>query len=136
MYDQIKLKNGLTLIGERLPHFRSVSVGVWIAAGSQYETRAENGLSHFLEHMLFKGTERRTARDIAEVRAYGLRKYGDAESWKSVEPERYIDALLRHVIAFAEDPRGVDPESGIEHYKHAACNLAFLAELLKGGPHE
>ena len=67
MYDQIKLENGLTVIGERLPHFRSVSAGVWIAAGSQYETRAENGLSHFLEHMLFKGTERRTARDIAEV---------------------------------------------------------------------
>ncbi len=67
MYDQIKLNNGLTLIGERLPHFRSVSVGVWIAAGSQYETREENGLSHFLEHMLFKGTEKRSARDIAEV---------------------------------------------------------------------
>ncbi len=67
MYDQIKLPNGLTIIGERLPHFRSVSVGVWISAGSQYETREENGLSHFLEHMLFKGTEKRTARDIAEV---------------------------------------------------------------------
>ena len=67
MYDQIKLPNGLTLIGERLPHFRSVSVGVWIAAGSQYETREENGLSHFLEHMLFKGTEKRSARDIAEA---------------------------------------------------------------------
>jgi len=67
MYDQVKLKNGLTLIGERLPHFRSVSIGVWIAAGSQYETREENGLSHFLEHMLFKGTEKRTARDIAEA---------------------------------------------------------------------
>ncbi len=67
MYDQIRLPNGLTVIGERLPHFRSVSVGVWIAAGSQYESREENGLSHFLEHMLFKGTERRTARDIAEV---------------------------------------------------------------------
>ena len=67
MYDQIKLPNGLTIIGERLPHFRSVSVGVWISAGSQYETREENGLSHFLEHMLFKGTEKRTARDIAEA---------------------------------------------------------------------
>lgn len=67
MYDQCKLKNGLTLIGERLPHFRSVSVGVWIAAGSQYETREENGLSHFLEHMLFKGTEKRSARQIAEA---------------------------------------------------------------------
>ncbi len=67
MYDQIRLSNGLTVIGERLPHFRSVSVGVWIASGSQYETRAENGLSHFLEHMLFKGTEKRSAREIAEA---------------------------------------------------------------------
>ena len=67
MFDQIKLENGLTVIGERLPYFRSVSVGVWIKAGSQYETREENGLSHFLEHMLFKGTEKRSAREIAEV---------------------------------------------------------------------
>ena len=67
MYDQCKLNNGLTIIGERLPHFRSISVGVWISAGSQYETREENGLSHFLEHMLFKGTEKRSARQIAEV---------------------------------------------------------------------
>lgn len=66
MYDQIKLANGLTIIGERLPYFRSVSAGVWIKAGSQYETRQENGLSHFLEHMLFKGTEKRSARQIAE----------------------------------------------------------------------
>ncbi len=67
MYDSCKLKNGLTIIGERLPHFRSISVGVWISAGSQYETREENGLSHFLEHMLFKGTEKRNARQIAEA---------------------------------------------------------------------
>lgn len=67
MFDQCKLKNGLTIIGERLPHFRSISVGVWISAGSQYESRDENGLSHFLEHMLFKGTEKRNARQIAEA---------------------------------------------------------------------
>lgn len=66
MYDKIILDNGLCIIGERMEHFRSVSVGVWIGAGSQYESPAENGLSHFLEHMLFKGTERRSARDIAD----------------------------------------------------------------------
>lgn len=66
MYDQIKLDNGLTIVGERLPYFRSISAGVWILAGSQYEAREENGLSHFLEHMLFKGTQRRSARQIAE----------------------------------------------------------------------
>ena len=66
MYDKIILDNGLCIIGERIEHFRSVSAGVWIGAGSQYESPAENGLSHFLEHMLFKGTTTRTARDIAE----------------------------------------------------------------------
>ena len=62
MFDQITLPNGLRVVGERLGHLRSVSIGVWIAAGSQYETREENGLSHFLEHMLFKGTQKRSAR--------------------------------------------------------------------------
>ena len=66
MFDKATLANGLTIIGERLPHFRSVSIGVWIAAGSQHETAEECGLSHFLEHMLFKGTQKRTARKIAE----------------------------------------------------------------------
>lgn len=65
-FDQITLKNGLRIIGERIPHFRSVSVGFWVGSGSQYETPSEAGLSHFLEHMVFKGTEKRTTRQIAE----------------------------------------------------------------------
>ncbi len=69
--------------------------------------------------------------EIAEVREYGVKKYGSNESWKQVEVERYVDALLRHVHAFAEDRHSKDQESGIEHYKHAACNLAFLCELLR-----
>lgn len=66
IYDEVTLKNGLRIIGERIPHFRSVSVGMWVGAGSQYERPEENGLSHFLEHMMFKGTQRRSARQIAE----------------------------------------------------------------------
>ena len=69
--------------------------------------------------------------DIAEVREYGNRKYGDPDNWKTVEPERYIDALGRHFIAMLADPLSKDPESGIEHYKHCACNLAFLCEMYK-----
>lgn len=65
-FDQITLNNGLRIIGERIPHFRSVSVGLWLAAGSQYETLPEAGVSHFLEHMVFKGTKKRSARRIAE----------------------------------------------------------------------
>ncbi len=66
MYDEFTLENGLRVIAERIPHFRSVSVGLWIGAGSMYEVEADNGLSHFVEHMLFKGTERRSAREIAQ----------------------------------------------------------------------
>jgi len=66
MYDQITMPNGLRIIAERIPHFRSVSIGLWVKSGSLYETEPENGVSHFIEHMLFKGTERRTARQIAE----------------------------------------------------------------------
>ena len=65
-FDQITLPNGLRIIGEKIEHFRSVSVGLWLGAGSQYETLQEAGLSHFLEHMVFKGTKKRTARQIAE----------------------------------------------------------------------
>ena len=65
-FDQITLPNGLRIIGERIDHFRSVSVGLWLGSGSQYELPGEAGLSHFLEHMVFKGTKKRTARQIAE----------------------------------------------------------------------
>jgi len=67
MYDIVKLSNGVRLISEHIPYVRSVSVGIWIGTGSMHERAEESGLSHFLEHMLFKGTEKRSARDIAEA---------------------------------------------------------------------
>ncbi|MDD3214888.1 MAG: pitrilysin family protein, partial [Eubacteriales bacterium] len=66
MFDQITLPNGLTVVGERLTHVRSCTVGCWVKVGSMNERPDENGLSHFIEHMVFKGTASRTARDIAE----------------------------------------------------------------------
>ena len=65
-FDQLTLENGLRIIGERIEHVRSVSLGLWLGAGSQYEKANEGGVSHFLEHMVFKGTKKRTARQIAE----------------------------------------------------------------------
>jgi len=59
------LPNGLVVITETMQHVRSVSVGIWVRNGSRREVPTENGLAHFLEHMVFKGTERRTAEDIA-----------------------------------------------------------------------
>lgn len=67
--------------------------------------------------------------DIAEVRMYGNAKYGDPNNWKAVEKWRYVDALLRHLLLYLEDPDGVDRESGIKHYKHAACNMAFICDM-------
>lgn len=71
-------------------------------------------------------------RDIAAVREYGTAKYGDPENWKQVEEQRYIDALLRHTLAFMDEPDGVDAESGLPHLSHIACNVAFLCEMRRG----
>src|SRR5215831_18674128 len=59
------LANGVRVITEVMPHVRSVSVGVWVGSGSRRENGDQNGLSHFIEHMLFKGTTSRSAEDIA-----------------------------------------------------------------------
>lgn len=65
MYKKHVLKNGIRVMMEPIPHIQSVSIGFWIRAGSLYETAHENGVSHFIEHMLFKGTAHRTAKQIA-----------------------------------------------------------------------
>src|ERR1043166_1883659 len=60
-----RLPNGLTILTEHMPEVRSVSLGIWLRRGSRHETSAQNGICHFIEHALFKGTARRTAHDIA-----------------------------------------------------------------------
>ena len=69
--------------------------------------------------------------DIAEVRRYGIKKYTDPENWRNVSLERYRAALFRHLLAYLDNPKSKDEESGIEHYKHVACNIAFICELEK-----
>src|SRR5258708_3862896 len=59
------LANGVRVITEAMPHVRSVSVGIWVGSGSRRETPEQNGIAHFIEHMLFKGTTSRSAEDIA-----------------------------------------------------------------------
>lgn len=70
-------------------------------------------------------------RAIARIRMYGNAKYpeGGPDNWKLVEPERYRDALYRHLLAYLDDPEGVDAESGLPHMWHLACNAAFLIEM-------
>ena len=67
MYPRTVLPNGIRVITETMSHVRSISIGVWIGTGARRETVAENGISHFIEHMLFKGTSNRTAEDIAKI---------------------------------------------------------------------
>jgi predicted Zn-dependent peptidase len=61
-----RLPNGLTVLTGEMPHMASTSVGLWVGVGSRHEPTQLNGVSHFIEHMMFKGTRRRTARDISE----------------------------------------------------------------------
>src|SRR5580693_705295 len=59
------LPNGLVLVAEHMPHMRSVAIGIWVRAGSRGEPAGLNGIAHFIEHMVFKGTSRRNAEQIA-----------------------------------------------------------------------
>ncbi len=118
----IKLKNGLRIVGEKMEHVRSVSVGVWVGVGSRAERPFENGISHFMEHMLFKGTEKRTAAQIAcemdaiggNLNAYTTREYTcyfaksvdeDVETVFDILSDMYRNSLLAE--AETELERGV-----------------------------
>lgn len=61
------MPNGMRTAGERIPHFRSAALGVWVGVGSIHEGEGEHGLSHLIEHMVFKGTKKRSARELASV---------------------------------------------------------------------
>ncbi|HOP75467.1 MAG TPA: pitrilysin family protein [Bacillota bacterium] len=67
MYQRVTLSNGLRIVCETIPYGRSVSLGVWTRTGSRNEEPQFNGISHFIEHMMFKGTSRRSTRQIAEA---------------------------------------------------------------------
>jgi predicted Zn-dependent peptidase len=67
MVNKTILENGIRVISEEIDHVRSVSIGAWVEGGSRHETGLTNGAAHFIEHMLFKGTERRSAFDIASA---------------------------------------------------------------------
>lgn len=65
MFQKELLTNGIRIVTEEIPYVNSVSIGIWIKVGSRYESVENNGISHFIEHMLFKGTEKRSAKEIA-----------------------------------------------------------------------
>ncbi len=65
---------------------------------------------------------------LARVLTYGAQKYGP-NNWQGVEPDRYIGALLRHLVLFLDEPEGADAESGLLHIEHVLCNAMFLNHL-------
>lgn len=67
MYQKTTLTNGLRIVSESIPYMSSISLGIFAGTGSRHETPAEQGVSHFIEHLMFKGTHRRSAKDIAEM---------------------------------------------------------------------
>ena len=98
------LSNGIRVVGECIPYFPSATVGVWIGAGSGFETPETNGLSHFIEHMLFKSTENRSILDIAkEIDYLG----GNVNAFTSKECTCYyakvIEEHLPRVMALFSD---------------------------------
>jgi predicted Zn-dependent peptidase len=97
------LNNGLRVVTEELPFFHSVAVGVWLNVGSRDETRQENGLSHFLEHLAFKGTPRRTAFELArEIDQIG----GSCNAFTGKEQTCYHGKVLTEHLARLVDLLG------------------------------
>jgi predicted Zn-dependent peptidase len=94
------LKSGMNVVTDTMPHLETASLGVWVKSGSRHERRDENGISHFLEHMAFKGTRRRSARQIAEeIEAVG----GDLNAATSAENTAYYARVLKADVPLALD---------------------------------
>lgn len=119
-YHKSKLSNGLTVVTERIPSVRSVSAGIWIKTGSRFENKSNNGIAHFLEHMMFKGTQTRTPLKIAQsLESLG----GSLNAFTSKELTCYyataLDTHLRKTIEILSDMicNSVFPVKEIEREK-------------------
>jgi predicted Zn-dependent peptidase len=94
------LKSGINVVTDTMPHLETASLGVWVASGSRDERPNEHGISHLLEHMAFKGTRRRNARQIAEeIEAVG----GDLNAATSAETTAYYARVLKADVPLALD---------------------------------
>lgn len=126
-----KLKNGVRVVGENMPGYRSVSMGVWINAGSVYEQGDESGAAHFIEHMLFKGTKSRSASDIAAVMdAVG----GNLNAFTGKECTCFYGRVLRDKVGVLSEVLAdlicnslLDPED-IEREKGVVCEEILMTE--------
>ncbi len=97
---ETRLANGLRVVSHRMPNLETVSMGIWVGVGARHETVAQQGISHLLEHMAFKGTKRRNAKDIAEeIEAVG----GELNAATSLETTAYFTRVLAADIGLGLD---------------------------------
>ena len=97
------LSNGFRIVTEHMPGLQSASIGIWVTAGGRHETPKQNGIAHFLEHMAFKGTERRNALQIAEaIEDVG----GYINAYTSREVTAYYARVLKNDVPLALDVIG------------------------------
>ncbi|WP_171241103.1 pitrilysin family protein [Ruegeria sp. HKCCA5491] len=119
---QDQLKNGFRIVSEHMPGLQSAAIGIWVTAGGRHERIEQNGIAHFLEHMAFKGTERRSALQIAEaIEDVG----GYINAYTSREVTAYYARVLKDDVALAMDvigdivlnpvfdPREIEVERGV-----------------------
>lgn len=100
MFSKTVLDNGVRILSEEIPHTRSVSLGVWVENGSRHELRHQGGLSHFIEHLLFKGTRRRGPAEIAqEMDSVG----GMMNAFTGKEQTCYYAKVLDENLSLAAD---------------------------------
>jgi predicted Zn-dependent peptidase len=104
LYQKTVLDNGIRVVTEKIPHLHSVSVGIWVDVGSRDEQEREGGLTHFIEHMLFKGTERRSALEIAkELDAVGGMSNAFTAKENTCFHAKVLDAHLPLVVDILGD---------------------------------
>lgn len=100
MYQYRTLSNGIRVVAEKITYLKSISIGIWVGNGSRYESKSENGISHFIEHMLFKGTQSRNAAQIAgEIDAVG----GQLDAFTTREYTCFYTKTLDEHIPIALD---------------------------------
>ena len=122
MYQVTRLPNGLTVATKEMPHMASVSLGLWVGVGGRYEPDALNGVSHFIEHLLFKGTKKRSAKEISQaVEGIGgyLNAFTGEEStcvYSKARHDRFdelLEVLTDMFLNSKFDPAEIEKERGV-----------------------
>ncbi len=117
MVKKIQLDNGMILVCQKLEGYKSVTIGVWVKTGSSNETKLENGMSHFIEHMVFKGTESRSAKDIAmEIDGIG----GEINAYTAKECTCYYTKTM-----------GADLEVGLDILSDITTHPSFIIDNIE-----